>query len=395
MRPPREVDKPTYEIVGPVERYDQRDHPTARFGLVPGGPDYEEYYSRHPEFREWDDENRRLRSHALSSNRKKDPVNSRFGEAAFLGRRLLGTRDIVGGAPSLTGQVGQVERVDVDPGEMSAKLKAFGRYLGAGRVRITELNQDWVYTNFAYPYTSAESYGAPVELDYRYVVCMAIPQDRDMILNGFGIASNVEGGWNYSNGSLMSVTVAHFIRSLGWPARALPPDNSPYLVVPTFVDAGIGEQGRSVHVVTKEFGSNFRPGAVATDMPLEIDRPVDFGLQDFCEKCLVCAETCPPGAISREGKQVIRGVRRWHFDNNKCRRFWDSIGGSCGICQAVCPWSHPDNWFHNTVRELSESLPFFRKLAVLGERAVYGKKFTPRPLPEWMETRGVRRDGTH
>ena len=120
-----------------------------------------------------------------------------------------------------------------------------------------------------------------------------------------------------------------FIRSLGWPARALPPDNSPYLVTPTFVDAGIGEQGRSVDVVTKEFGSNFRPGAVATDMPLEIERHVGFGLQNFCEKCLVCAETCPPGAISRE---VIRGVRRWHFDNNKCRRFWDSIGGSCGIC---------------------------------------------------------------
>ena len=103
----------------------------------------------------------------------------------------------------------------------------------------------------------------------------------------------------------------------------------PYLVIPTFMDAGIGEQGRSVDVVTKEFGSNFRPGAVATDMPLEIERHVDFGLQNFCEKCLVCAETCPPGAISRE---VIRGVRRWHFDNNRCRRFWDSIGGSCGIC---------------------------------------------------------------
>ncbi len=66
-----------------------------------------------------------------------------------------------------------------------------------------------MYTNFAYPYTSAEIYGAPVELEYKYVVCMAIPQDRDMSLNGFGIASNVDGGWNYSNGSLISVTVAH------------------------------------------------------------------------------------------------------------------------------------------------------------------------------------------
>ncbi|MBI4287448.1 MAG: reductive dehalogenase [Chloroflexi bacterium] len=389
MRPPREVDKPTYEIVGRVERYDQRDHPNARMAMSPGGAEFADYYARRPELKEWDDENRRVRAKAVSRRRSKDPVNEWFGEAAFFGRKIMGARDIVGGVASASLRPGtNGGPVEVDPGEMSRKLKAFGCYLGAGKVRITRLNSDWVCTNYAHPYTPAEPYGAPVELDYKYVICMAIPQRRDMILNGFGVAMATEGGWNYSLGSLYSVTVAQFIRSLGWPARALPPDNSPYLVVPTFVDAGIGEQGRCGHVVSKEFGNNFRPGAVATDMPLDLDRPVDFGLQDFCEKCLICAEACPSGAISKEGKQVVRGVRRWHFDGNKCRRFWDSVGGSCSICQAVCPWSHPSNWFHNTIRELSDRLPVFRKVAIYGERAVYGK-FRPRPAPDWMKSKGI------
>ncbi len=381
MRLPREVNRVTYDIVGPVERYDQRDHPNARILLKPGNPEYEDYYSRHPDLREWDDENRRLRSNALRHRREKDPINERFSEVANLGRRLLASRAIVGDGVSAPLR----DQMDVNPVEMARKLKSFGRYLGAGRVRITKLNPDWVCTNYAHPYIPDEEYGAPVNLDYKYIVCMAIPQNQEMIANGFGIAMSTETGWKYSLGALISVTMAQFIRSLGWPARALPPGNSPYLVVPTFVDAGIGEQGRCGHVVTKEFGNSFRPGAVATDMPMETDRPVDFGIQDFCEKCYICAEDCPPGAISRGGKQVVRGVRRWHFDGNKCRRFWDSIGGSCGICQAVCPWSHPSNWLHNTMRELAENLPFLRRLLIYGNKVVYGK-FKPSLVPQWMQT---------
>ena len=389
MKPPKEVDRPTYDIVGPVQRYDQRDHPIARMALKPGSPEFEDYYARHPDLRDWDDENRRLRSRAVRRRQEKDPVNERFSDSAKYGRTLMATRAIVGDGASGSTQLG--DRVDVDPKEMSSKIKAFGRYLGAGIVRITELNPDWVCTNYAHPYIAAEDYGAPVNLDYKYIICMAIPQNRDMIANGFGMAMSTETQWKYSLGALISVTVAHFIRSLGWPARALPPGNSPYLVVPTFVDAGIGEQGRCGYVVTKEYGNNFRPGAVATDVPLQTDKPVDFGLQDFCEKCFICAEVCPGGAISNEGRQVVRGVRRWHFDGNKCRRFWDSIGGSCGICQAVCPWNHPNNWFHNLMRELAETFPFLRRLLIYGEKAAYGK-FEPRPVPAWMKTRGTQPD---
>ena len=49
ITPPRKVDKPTYEIVGPIECYDTRDHMWARMAMPVGSPAYEDYYSRHPE----------------------------------------------------------------------------------------------------------------------------------------------------------------------------------------------------------------------------------------------------------------------------------------------------------------------------------------------------------
>jgi len=381
VSPPPEVEKPTYEIVGPVERYDQRDHPNARVVLEPGSPEYEDYYGRHPELKQWDDENRKRQAIQKSAASGGDPIGARIAPAAFYGRRVLGLPDIVEGKIAARQKAG-AGKVDVNPKEMAGLIKSYAAYLGAGRVRIARLNQDWVYTNYAAPYT-LETYGKAVELDYKNIVCMAFPQNFQMMASGDGISEHLEVGWMYAYASLVSVIVAQFIRSLGWRTKALPPENSPVLIVPTFVDAGIGEQGRTCHVITKEFGNNFRPGAVATDMPLAIDKPVDFGLQDFCEKCKICADECPSGAISKGGKEVVRGARVWHLDGDKCRRYWDSIGRSCGICQYVCPWNFPSNWFHNSIRELNQRSALMRKLAIVGHHVFYGK-FRRGPQPEWI-----------
>lgn len=376
-----EREQPTYEIVGKVEQYDQRDHPTARAYLVPGSMEYEEYYGRHPELKEWDDENRRRRGKDEARGRLEDPIGSQFGPSVFYSRRVLGLPEIVEGKVAARHKVDIDEKVMADPQAIASIVKSYARYLGAATVRITALKQDWVYTNYARPYT-LEPYGKPVDLDYKNIICMAIPQNRAMMASGDGIAEYLEIGWIYTYASLVSVILAQFIRSLGWPAQALSSENSPYLVVPAFVDAGIGEQGRCSFVVNKEFGNNFRPAAVATNLPLAIDKPVDFGLQDFCRKCQICAETCPSKAITTGDTEVIRGVRRWPFDGDKCRRYWDTIGHPCGICQSVCPWNLPNHWFHNAIRELSQRSSLMRTLAIKGHRFFY--PFRRGPQPEWI-----------
>lgn len=384
---PKEVEKPTYEVVEKIERFDMRDHVNARNALIPGTPEYQEYYSGHPE-REEGDAYRRTK---LRKTRKKrvdrDPINEQLAAAGFFGREALGLPQIVNGqihSPNRPAGGGSKEKVTVDPHFMSKKIKALGMQLGAQKVRITELNQDWVYTNYAHPYTP-EPYGKPVVLDYKYIVCLAVWQDPFMMGSGNGIGENFEVGWKYGFASFISIVLAHFIRSLGWRTRALPQSNAPYIVPPVFIDAGIGELGRCGYVVTKEFGNNFRPGAVATDMPLAVDRPVDFGLQDFCSKCKICADACPSGAIPKGDKVVVRGVRRWDLDDEKCRQYWDTIGGSCGICQVVCPFNHKNDLFHNTIRELAERAPSLQSLLIWGEKTFYNDSFKKAPQPGWID----------
>jgi len=384
MRPPKEVDQPTYEVVGPIERFDWLDSIDARMFLRPGSPRFEEFYSLRPEYRKGDDENRQSAAMSTMKLIAENPVNEQFAYAVFYGVEALGLEPIVNGTIPSPFPYGSEPKVEVEPEEMSKKVKAFGIYLGASRVRITKLKREWVYKNFQ-PVSGPNLSGKPTELDYENVICMAVQQDREMVRTGTGLAEFTEVRWTYARASLLSVVMAQFIRRMGWRARALSTANAPYLVVPTFIDAGIGEQGRCGFVVTKEFGNNFRPAAVVTDMPLALDKPVDFGLQDFCDKCMICAEDCPVGAIPKGGKEEIRGVRRWDIQREKCFRFWVKTGRACAICQVSCPWSHPNKWFHNMIRETAQSLPSLRKLLILSEKFTYGK-FKPAPAPDWMST---------
>ena len=393
MRPAPETDKPCYEIVSEIERFDQRDNPNARTYLIPGTSDYEDYYTRNPELKEWDEKVRRVLAESLKKHGAANPINSRFGPAAFYGKKILGYRSFVegnvdhryvswGGAK---GVGSMMKGFEIDPEEMAKKIKGFGKYLGAAKVRITRLKQEWVQTHHS-SYYGDEPYGKPVSLDYENVICMAFPVDPKLL---GGEATVVEGGWKESYSSLVSLIMAEFVRGCGWPTRALPPENAPYLAVPTLVEAGIGEQGRHGLIITKEFGSHFIPGAVATDMPLARDKPVDFGIQDFCGKCKICAEKCPIGAISFEGKEEVRGVRRWDINGDKCRLYWSKLGRACGICKLVCPWSHQSNLFHNTIRELGQHFPSLRRLLILGEKIFYGNS-KPAPVPEWVKLKGVK-----
>jgi len=395
LRPAPEVDQPTYEIAGPVERFDMRDETDARMTLISGTPEYEEYYARRPQYKEWDDNLKQLRIRVRESNWGKDPINEQFVPSLFVTNGLFGSASTVEGIYRDIARTGRQRNVPtdgsekkfkIDPEEMARKIKEYGMYLGAATVRITKLKQEWVYTHYSNK-IGPGSHGKPVELDYENIICMPVLQDRKMKNIGRGASQETEDGRIYSQGSWISVVVAEFIRCVGYQARALPSLNAPYFVVPTFVDAGIGEQGRNSFVVSKRFGCNWRPAAVATNMPLALDKPVDFGLQDFCEKCKRCAEYCPSGAITKGGKEIIRGVRRWAFDGEKCRRYWEQLGHSCGICQAVCPWNHPNSWLHNGVRELSQRFPSLRSSIISAEQLVYGGYKTS-PAPDWMTTPG-------
>jgi reductive dehalogenase len=391
-----EVDRPTYEIVGPLQRFDERDNVFAREALLPGSPEEREYHTRHPELVEIDRRLAAFIQEKIDSPPEvpADPLAEPFYDATFGSVAPLAQPDAVDGPVS-------AHRVEVDPAEMSRRIKAVARQLGAYLVRVGPLNPAWVYSRrgvrpFFGGYEANPplftgvpegyqglSYGEAIEINHRYAISMAFPQNPRLIRTAPSLVSDFEVGRVYAASALASIQLGKYIRGLGYPARAHHLRNYGVLLVPVAVDAGLGELGRCGFVMSKELGANFRLVCVTTDLPLAVDKPVDLGVQDFCEKCLKCAENCPPRAIAAGDKVEVRGVKKWQVDAEKCLRYWGSQGAACAICQVVCPWSKPRTLFHRFAAEIAIGVPKARRFMVKADDWVYGARFRPASVPDW------------
>ena len=95
IRPPRKVDRPTYEVVGPIHRYDMRDYVYSRVTLRPGTPQYEDYYSRHPEKKAMDEDTCRRADKSGKALLAKDPVNEHIALSGFYGTMAVSSPKVV------------------------------------------------------------------------------------------------------------------------------------------------------------------------------------------------------------------------------------------------------------------------------------------------------------
>ncbi|TWH56525.1 reductive dehalogenase [Desulfitobacterium sp. LBE] len=242
-----------------------------------------------------------------------------------------------------------------DPKEMSRLIKKIGALFGSPLVRIVKLNPEWSYEH-APGDGRGYKYGEPVDIPehWQYGIIMGIPLSWETREGAPSFFHTFEG---YGNASMHCARMAEFVKKLGYPAR----ENSPharyeYIMPPHMVAAGIGEQGRLGVVVTPEFGPNFRPSMVVTNMPLEPDKPIDVGIRKFCMNCKICADQCPSGSISFDGPKEIngRGYDGWQINASTCHNFWMSVpNGGCRVCLAVCPFSKESNWLHTTARDIA------------------------------------------
>ena len=103
---------------------------------------------------------------------------------------------------------------------------------------------------------------------------------------------------------------------------------------------------------------------LASTALLATDKPIHFGVKEFCNKCKLCAEYCPSGAISMadspEGMR-IRGYEHWYINNGACYNFWrESMGPmGCRLCVAVCPYTRKSNWIHRAALKVTADDPTF------------------------------------
>lgn len=94
-------------------------------------------------------------------------------------------------------------------------------------------------------------------------------------------------------------------------------------------------------ILNPYLGPRLKSGVITTNMPLSHDKPIDFGLQTFCEQCNKCARECPSGAITAGPKSMFNGYEICKSDSQKCTtyRLTQAGGAMCGRCMKTCPWN--------------------------------------------------------
>jgi len=293
--------------------------------------------------------------------------------------------------------------------ELAAEfIKEIAHRYGATLVGITKTNIDFFY--------SEGWCGCPPEYDFsklpshwQYAIVLGIPMEWDTVLASPQASTSYEA---YDRVSTAALRLEGALKFMGYPARSNTPMTSYDLIVPPFaVEAGLGEVSRPGYCVTPELGSNCRMAVVVTNLPMAVDKPIDFGVADFCNNCKICADSCPSGAISKADSpaeqewgtgSAIRGYEHWYINNGACYNFWrESMGPmGCRLCVAVCPYSRKDNWLHKFAREVDPRDPtgFTRETLLWMQRNFFespdaieyrrvdsgGHFASYRPEPSWM-----------
>jgi epoxyqueuosine reductase QueG len=227
------------------------------------------------------------------------------------------------------------------PAETSLKIKEAAKFFGADLVGITELDQAYVYSHRGRN-TDLEDgcFGEEIINHHKYAIVVGYAMDYDRIEKSNSYISDAETGRAYAEVAKIVVMLAQFIRELGYPARAHHFRQDEVLHVPLAISAGLGELGRNGFVISPEYGPRFRTGVVTTDLPVDVETPVNHHIQDYCNYCGVCAATCPAGAIPDGEMTVVRGVKKWAINADACLTHWASDPEAhlcCAKCIKYCP----------------------------------------------------------
>lgn len=353
-----------------MKQWDERETLFARADLFryfdEGSPERDQYYRDHPEHREYDEMISGLPHYG-----------GRGGDFGAVGRgifdvpRALAADDIVEPRPS--GNPGAVSAE-----EATQEIKALARALGADLVGIGPLHQEWVYSHAGRPFGSMSgmtAWGEKVDLTrHPTAIALGFGMDEDFMRAAPEYPTYLATAAAYAKGALVSVKLArHIARRMGRSARAHHVYNYRVLAVPVAVDCGLGELSRAGFLMTREFGLGLRIGVVTTDLPLVHDAPVDIGVQSFCERCEICAEYCPSGAIPRGEKTEHNGTMRWKLDEEKCYRYWHVVSTDCAICMSTCPWTKPRTWLHRALTRVAMVPGPHQRLMVAAEKLFYGR----------------------
>ncbi|MCH7802874.1 MAG: hypothetical protein IH937_02235 [Acidobacteria bacterium] len=355
----RTVSKPTTKVVGPLRRVDQREelHTQAAMGGL--GERVQERWTsesvdpfRRIFFPETRPQNSPIRSWRAVSD---GPLNPQRTEVK-------------------------------NPARMSEIIKGVAEFLGADLVGVCKLNQAWVFTHRGLRIDHHKGVaGEPIKLNHKYAISMAVEMERFHYSNSPNFIDNAATGKGYLEAAKVAVTLAAWIREIGWPAKAHFLVDEEVIHIPIAVEAGLGELARNGNVITRKYGPRVRLGTVTTDLPLALDSPVDIGVQAMCTDCNKCAINCPVQCIPYGDKVIENNVEKWAVDNKKCMKFWVANRdrfNDCSRCFTTCVWNLPDTRWARVITWGIPKWRWWRKGFLRMDNLIRGEK--PNPQQEWL-----------
>jgi len=274
--------------------------------------------------------------------------------------------------------MGEIKPGNDDPTTNAKRIKSALHFLGADMVGISKA-PDWVWY-------SHEIGGSEINPPHDNAITMLVDQGHETMEGAsgddwIGASQSMRA---YLRGMLLGGIVAEQIRNLGYKAQTHSVVDSDVIHTPLVLLSGLGEISRIGDTALNPFlGPRLKTLVITTDMPLKADKPINFGLQSFCNACKKCARECPSGAISAGPKVMFNGYENWKADVEKCGRYrlTQDKGSMCGRCMKTCPWNLEGIFVESPFRWLAMNVPQAAKwLTALDDKLGHG---TINPVKKW------------
>ena len=235
-------------------------------------------------------------------------------------RSLAALRTVRRASRSMKGGSGSFAQMT--PGQRSTALKVEAARIGLSTVGFAPYDPRYVWSEFA---ARHETGGV--------IVCL---YEQDDAATQTAPGGRAERAAFYAYAEMMKrvAALADFAQARGAVAQPHGPVGEA-LVIPYAVRAGLGQLGLNGQLLTPTAGSRVRISLITTDLELEYDEPVDFGIHKLCDECQICARRCPVGAIPIK-RAEHRGVVKAKIKTERCFPIVSRAEG-CAVCMKVCP----------------------------------------------------------
>ncbi len=252
--------------------------------------------------------------------------------------------------------------------EASAAIKRAARLFGAELIGITYHNKMWDYEKHFIAPARQEIGWEGFPFEPKTVVVLGFEMDYESMATAPSYTLEGAIGEGYSRMSITAYQLSVFLKSLGY--KAVAAGNDLGLSVPYGMQAGLGEAGRNGMLINFKYGPRIRLAKVYTDFDFaEYDKPITFGVLEFCKNCKRCADQCPGNAIPLDDEPSMTppedgerwynnpGPKKWYVNAKKCFEYWCQSNNSCASCITSCPYNKPDFWHHRLVDKIGAAMP--------------------------------------